>query len=221
MSRGVEQIHHLLEILDRRSLRERIYILLTIIVLLVVGWNQMFFEPAMVARNKSLSESRRISNEIVQLHAEETVVIQKSTVDPDREVRKLIAQLDQAIKNIDRQLEEKLIHLLSPQQVPMLLQKLLKEQQSLKLIKMENLRPEQMMSALGDGLPTPLGIYSHALTMDLEGEYLKLLQYLQALEQMEQQVFWDMLTIDAEEFPAVKIRLQIHTLSLTEDWIGV
>ncbi len=221
MSKGMEQIQHYLIILDQRSLRERIYILLALIVLLVVAWNQMILEPSMAIRSKSLSESRRISNEIEQLHAEETVVIQKSTVSPDKEVRQSILQVKQAIKNIDRQLEGKLIHLLSPQQMPMLLQKLLKEQQSLTLIKMENLRPEQMMTLLDDGKQTPLGIYTHALTMELEGKYLKLLQYLQTLEQMEQQVFWDMLTIDSNDYPTIKIRLQIHTLSLTEDWIGV
>ena len=221
MSKGMEKIQNCFKIIDQRSLRERICILVALIVLLFVAWNQLFLEPSLATRNKLLGESKQISNEIQQLHTEETVTIQSSKADPDMEVRGLIAQMDQELKKIDKQLEGKLIHLLSPQQMPRLLQQLLKEQQSLKLISLENLRPEQMMTSRDDGTSAPLGIYIHALTMELEGKYLKLLQYLQALEQMKQQVFWDMLTIDAKEFPSVKIRLQIHTLSLTEDWIGV
>ena len=86
---------------------------------------------------------------------------------------------------------------------------------------MENLPAEPLMTSLETDKATPLGIYTHALNMELEGSYLQLLDYLQRLEQMEQRVFWDILTIDTKEFPTTKIRLQIHTLSLTEDWIGV
>ncbi len=221
MSKGKKQLLRYVVMLDQRSLRERIYILLALIILLGVGWNQLFLEPSIAARGKNLTEMTRVNDEMVLLHAAEAVVVQQATIDPDQEVRQQIAQLDQAINDLDRKLEARLIDLVSPQRMPVLLQKLLKKQKALHLIKMENLPPEQMMTSLDGEKATPLGIYIHALNMELEGSYLKLLTYLQALEQMEQRVFWDILTIETEGLPVARIRLQIHTLSLTEDWIGV
>jgi MSHA biogenesis protein MshJ len=221
MSNYNARLQHYIGILNHRSLRERVYIFLTLIVLLIVAWDQLLLEPAIVARKKVKTDIARLNTEIAQLHAEETIVMQKATLDPDLELRKMIAQLDQALNVLNQQLTEKFVNLLSPREMPQLLKNLLKEQKSLKLIKMENLPPEPMMSTGGDGKATSLGIYIHALTMELEGNYLKLLTYLESLEQMEQRVFWDILTIDAKGSSPPQIRLQIHTLSLSEDWIGV
>jgi len=217
----MKKLQHYAEIIDQRSLRERIYILLAFLVLLIAGWAQLFLEPSLAKRKTNLSEVSQVSTEIALLHAEETAALQAARVDPDLALRVQIAQLDLAIDKLDRKLEAKLVNLLSPRQMPILLQKLLKKQKALHLSKMENLPPRPMVTLAEDGIDVPLGIYIHGLNMEMEGSYLKLLSYLEDLEQMEQQVFWDVLSIDTQEFPLTKIRLQIHTLSLTEDWIGV
>jgi MSHA biogenesis protein MshJ len=217
----MEQLRQFGEILDRRSLRERIFILLALVAALVFGWNQLFFESSRVARKKALNEIEQVGSEIVLLQAEEQAFLRAAKQDPDTELRQQIVQLEQASSDLDRQFEAKLGDLLSPRQMPVLLQQLLKKQRSLQLLKMENLPPEPMMRSSDKGEAKPVGIYIHALNMELEGSYLKLLNYLQALEQLEQRVFWDILTIDTKEFPVARISLRIHTLSLKEAWIGV
>ncbi len=208
------------EMLDRRSVRERVLILLTFLVLLLVAWNFLIFEPALAARRKTVSGIGQLKSEILQLKAEKQIIQQQAEVDPDRENRQQITQLQELIGDFDRKLEARLINLLSPQQMPVLLQKILKQQKGLHLIAMENLPPESILPQAEGEAPRP-GLYRHALSMEVEGSYLRLLNYLETLERMPQRVFWDILTIDNKGFPVARIHLQLHTLSLSEDWIGV
>lgn len=219
MSSYRAQLQLYVAMLNRRSLRERAMILMTLVVVLVVVWNALLIEPSLVARKKTLGEIGRLKGEIALLSAEEMVSRQQASVDPDQESRQQIDQLKAAIAEFDRKLEEHLVDLLSPEEMSILLQKILKQQKGLRLITMENL-PAEPLFAQKEGEKSQIGLYRHALRMELEGRYLNLLAYLEILEKLPHKVFWDILTVDTKEFPLTRIRLQIHTLSLKEDWIG-
>jgi MSHA biogenesis protein MshJ len=47
------------------------------------------------------------------------------------------------------------------------------------------------------------------------------LRYLQALEKLPWRFFWDSVSYQVMEYPDSVVRLELHTLSLSEDWIGV
>lgn len=220
MSSSESQLKLYAGMLNLRSLRERALILLTLLVLLTVGWDFLFLEPAFMKRRKVLGEIQRVNTEISQLRADGLIVRRQAKVDPDLESRQQIAQFQELIADFDRKLEDKLVDLLSPREMPGLLQNILKQQNGLRLIAMENLPPTPLLLQ-GEGERAVPGLYRHALSMEMEGSYLKLLVYLEKLEKMPQRVFWDILTIDSKKYPISRIRLQIHTLSLTEDWIGV
>ena len=47
------------------------------------------------------------------------------------------------------------------------------------------------------------------------------LRYLQALEALPWRFFWDSVDYQVIAYPQSTVRLKLHTLSLSEDWIGV
>lgn len=208
------------ELFDQRSLRERALVLITLLILLVFSWNVFILEPATVKRKRSQAEISRLETEITHLRTEAELVRQRATADPDLASRQRIVQLREVIGGLDRKLEARLVDLLSPREMPGLLQDLLKRQRALKLMTLENLQPLPMLTGV-EGAESPPGLYRHGLMLELEGSYLGLLSYLKALEGLSQQVFWDILVIEAKAYPLMRVKLQVHTLSLSEDLIGV
>ena len=64
-------------------------------------------------------------------------------------------------------------------------------------------------------------LHSHGFALEFSGGYLATLNYLQALERLPWRFFWDSVSYEVEDYPRSLVRLRLHTLSLSEDWIGV
>ena len=47
-----------------------------------------------------------------------------------------------------------------------------------------------------------------------------MLAYLRQLEQLPRSMVWEDVAIETVRYPETIVRLQVHTLSLTEGWIG-
>ena len=57
--------------------------------------------------------------------------------------------------------------------------------------------------------------------MTLEGSYFQTLSFLKRLEDMESGFFWRSVDYQVTDYPKAQIVIQIMTLSLEEEWIGV
>ena len=57
--------------------------------------------------------------------------------------------------------------------------------------------------------------------MTLQGRYLDLLTYLNALEALPWQIFWSQAQMDARDYTAVRVTVTVFTLSLDKDWLVV
>ena len=64
-------------------------------------------------------------------------------------------------------------------------------------------------------------MYRHGLQLELEGSYLATLAYLKALQALPWEFYWDEVRLQVDKYPTAKITIVVHTLSLTEGWIGV
>ena len=57
--------------------------------------------------------------------------------------------------------------------------------------------------------------------LTLKGNYLDGLAYLEAVERLPWHIYWARLEFSADEYPQNDIVLELRTLSLDEEWIGV
>ncbi|SFV05046.1 type II secretion system protein GspM [Pseudoduganella namucuonensis] len=64
-------------------------------------------------------------------------------------------------------------------------------------------------------------LYRHGVEIVLQGSYLDMLAYMEALEKMPAQLFWGKATLSAEEYPKSTLTLTLYTLSLDQKWIAL
>ena len=57
--------------------------------------------------------------------------------------------------------------------------------------------------------------------LELEGSYLDCLAYLTEVERLPWQIYWHSIQLDSQNPPRNRIVIELYTLSLEEDWIGV
>ena len=70
-------------------------------------------------------------------------------------------------------------------------------------------------------LPQQAVLHRHGFAIEFSGSYLATLNYLEALESLPWRFFWDSVSYEVLDYPKSIVRLKLHTLSLSEDWIGV
>ncbi|ELX08229.1 hypothetical protein Jab_2c02750 [Janthinobacterium sp. HH01] len=68
--------------------------------------------------------------------------------------------------------------------------------------------------------PAPL-LYRHGVQLVLQGSYLEMIDYLEALEALPTQLFWGAAALDAEQYPQARLTLTLYTLSLDQKWIAL
>ncbi|OEZ59149.1 type II secretion system protein GspM [Duganella sp. HH105] len=68
--------------------------------------------------------------------------------------------------------------------------------------------------------PAPL-LYRHGVQLVLQGSYLEMIDYLDALEALPSQLFWGAAALDAEQYPQARLTLTLYTLSLDQKWIAL
>ena len=85
--------------------------------------------------------------------------------------------------------------------------------------------PTRPMRELADGAAEPTtvasGPYVHPVELIVEGQYLDVLQYLRALEALPWRFNWKVLELKTTTYPLNRVRIEMSTLSMDKDWIGV
>ncbi len=210
--------------LDKLSLREKVLLILMMLVTLAGAVDMLAVGPQKV-QQKLLRDQLAVARSDIQVFEVELAGAQaRISADPDRENRAQLAQLQQQLAELDRQLESLALELIAPREMPGVLEELLLRQRDLRLLRVENLPPEPLLITAAGENPTGTeapNVYRHGLRLEFSGGYQQVLAYLQALEGMKQQMFWSSLDLQVEEYPRARVVLTVYTLSLKKEWIGV
>ena len=186
-------------------------------VILIVGFS---------LADSSLARQRLLSKEIVKAQsdaamakAQAEVIVRQLAEDPDAQARKRIAALSNETRSLDTQMQGLNRGLIAPEQMSEILQKMLSRDRGVRLVGLKTLP----VSHLIDGKQTNNGanVYKHGIEITLQGRYLDMLDYLDRLEGLPWQMFWSQASMDAKDYPAVRITVTVFTLSLDEDWLVV
>jgi len=216
----------LLEKFAALSMRERILILLAIFAvtyqladLLVL--DRMFQQIQQV--NEAMARDNRA---IANLNNELNTLSTRVQDDPNKELRSRIALARKDLDALQARLEEATGDLITPQDMSRFLEELLIQESELTMLRLQTLSVRPLLaSAAGQdpvksAQPGPV-LHQHGFAIEFSGGYLATLRYLQALEKLPWRFFWDSVSYEVKEYPDSVVRLKLHTLSLSEDWIGV
>ncbi|SFR84936.1 MSHA biogenesis protein MshJ [Marinobacter daqiaonensis] len=209
---------------DERPIRERGLILVTVLALIALtGW-ELWAGPAMDRVSRLQGELAGVRSEQASLQSREAELEQLLQQDPSAELRQTLAARQRRLEQLDRQITETTGQLIPPRAMVVMLQDMLATEEDLELVGVRLLAPEAIFAeeddARGQENPEAL-MYAHEADITVRGGYLKVLNYLQRLESLDERLGWVLLEYEAGEWPRGTARVRVRTLSLEPAWLGV
>jgi len=216
ISQLLEKLEPLMARVDNMSLRERLLVFVTGLMLVGSAWYLVLMQPLDQQATKSRTEIASLRERIGMYNQNlEVEALQISGADTGE--REKLARIQGRLDEINERMGGYVAELIDPAQMSLVLQDLLKKQSKLRLIRVRNVSPKAM-SASADALTTTF--YRHGLEIEFEGSYLACLEYLERIEDLPWRFYWQLLDIEVLEYPRNRIRLEVSTLSPDVEWIG-
>lgn len=224
---------------DALSLRERVLTSAAALVVLIALFNVLVFKRLETRRTVLAQQLTQITATIADTAAAENgpdatgAALQRTVA--------LTAQLSQ----VTARLNSRSAGLIPPQRMTQVIHDVLSRQQGVTLVSLRNLAPYALIdgpdgkgaggqppgassdSAASQAVPAAEftraseGPYVHSVEMVLQGRYLDVLTYLQALEGLQWHFYWQSLALDATRYPTTRVTVRLGTVSMSRDWIDL
>lgn len=202
--------------IDALSRRERLLVMITMLTVITVVWQFMVMEPLGHRADASRIELESLRDRTDKANTSlEHQILQLASAGRDDRIQ--AALIRQRIDEINRELGNYAAELIDPSEMALVLEGVLRQQNSLSLISIRNTTPELLVA---DRENTTTSFYRHGLEIELEGSYADCLRYLTAIEALPWRLYWQVLDIETLDYPTNRVRLEVSTLSLNEEWIG-
>lgn len=227
---NLDKWHQLREKTADLSLRERSIIAGTAVVIVVFIWLQTAFTAYESQHKKNLSDKATLAQDASfqgnQLR-ELTALLEH---DPNAALRKDQERLKNNLRELRLKIERRMSNLVAPEDMAGLMKQVLADYKGLRLLSAKNLpveplnitidRDEANAKRASETAATQAIIFTHGFEMELKGSYFQAVEYLQQLEALSG-FYWRVLHYEVDQYPNARIKIQLSTLSLEEDWIGV
>lgn len=217
-----ERIRALAAIIDGRSLSERRLLSAASVIVLATAWFALLQAPLRQQLESTRQELVAAGHELAAERAGFEEMQRLLQNDPHAQRRAQLERTRQELQRLDTVLAERALKIVSPTQMVQALRDVLERQRGLRLQSLENL-PVEPAFRLTDGTPATTdvpSVYRHRVRMELHGDYLAVLRYLDALEQLPWRFQWDSFAIETDAYPVARVVMYLSTLSLGESWIG-
>lgn len=229
----MERLAKLAQSVDRLSLRERLFVLAA--GLFVVGglWEAVLAGPLTAREQRANGRVTALQARLLELDASlSAAAAGVSEGVPDQLAR--LQALRASVQARDEEMRVFTTDLVDPAQMRAVLEELLRRQDGLTLVSAVNLPAQPMLDDEGASTPPadptssaaePASdapkLYRHSFVLRLRGNYLDCLRYLEDVERLPWQIYWSRLELATDEYPVNDIVIELATLSLDEEWIGV
>lgn len=211
-----KQLRPYLKKIDALSRRERLLVMITGLAFIAVIWHITLMEPLGRRADASRIELTSLRERIETANRSlEEQILQIASEGGEQRAR--VGMLTERIDEINDELGNYAAELIDPAEMARVLENILEDQSGLSLVRMQNTGPERLDAADDeDGI----AFYRHGLEIEVIGSYADCLDYLAAIESLPWRLYWQLLDLEVIEYPQNRIRLEVSTLSLDEEWIG-
>jgi len=217
------------------SLRERAILAVTGVVLISVIWLQVVYTDIEVGQKEVAQQQSELNKQRVAQSERLNELVSLLAHDPNSALRQEQKSLNETLLSLRTKIEGRLSHLIAPEKMADVMKQVLSDYKGLTLLSAKNLpvEPLQLETTAAEKIghknlsditrdqsePQAV-IFAHGFEMVLSGNYFQALAFLQYLESMRG-FYWESLSYKVSQYPKAKITVQLNTLSLEEDWIGV
>jgi len=127
-----------------------------------------------------------------------------------------IERLEKQIADVERALAARQETLIAPERLPALLRDIVGRSKGVELDSVRVLPGAAVRSAAG-----ATGLYRHGVEIALKGSYFDLLRYLEELEKRGAALLWGAVELQVDDYPEVKLRIVIQTLSRNASLLAI
>lgn len=222
-----QRIAKIAESVDRLSLRERLFVFAAGLVIVGGLWEAALAAPLEARKQLANEKVEALRGRLQQLDAALTTAADGMSEGMPNRLDRLTSLRERVAAN-DEEMRVYTSDLVDPQQMRLVLEELLRRQAGLKLLSATNLPARRVLEDDSDPAEPQARedtdaprLYRHTLVLELEGSYLDCLTYLETVERLPWHLYWSRLDFAVDEYPRNKIVIELRTLSLDEEWIGV
>ena len=209
---------------DALTLRERLFVFAALLIVIGGAWEAFLATPLDHREGLAVARLEEARKRLAELDASFDAASQGIGDGMSGNLSRLQV-LRQQVSEGEESMRIFTSDLVDPAQMRFVLEDLLRGRPGLELVSMSNLRVEPVIKTESDGPGTEQiatsALFRHGLVVVLEGRYLDCLAYLDSVERLPWHLYWGSLELDANGYPRSRITIELHTLSLEEEWIGV
>lgn len=206
--------------LNGRSLRERVFILLTGLVILLVLWDALLLQPLRRERSDASIQLQQVAQRQSDVAASLATLEAESRRDPNQELRLREQELQTDINTLSARISTLHGGISNPRQSLTTLATLLADRSGLSLVTLENLPAEPLTNREGD-TPVATGLYIHRVRLVLDSNFHGVLDYLSLLNDLPGGVFWESFELSVPEWPTNRAELILYSIAAGDAWLGV
>jgi MSHA biogenesis protein MshJ len=214
----IERLASVRDWLEARNSRELIVLAAAACAGIVLLVEALAWAPARKRLHDAEAQVASFESQRSVLQGELDTLDQQEALDPDAAVRRQLDAFEGQVGTIDQKLQGQALQLIAPEQARSVLQALIANVRGLRMVGLKTEPARPLVETQGLDLPV---LYRHGLVIDLEGDYLALIGYLQALEQLPWRLYWYGVEVTADKPGARRFRLRLYTVSLRKEWIRV
>lgn len=216
--------------LETRKPAEKVLILAAFCAAVFMVWLTFGFDPIRAEIDSAQAQINSVSRQIAAQRTAYNNMQAQSDEDPSQFAIERIQFLTRQQEAIDGEINSLAGDLVTPAQMTTMLTSVLERQDGLQLVSFNNVEAVPLaiganQQASGDSTlqESQLGgqVFSHGLVIEFQGDFFATLSYLQYLEDLTGNFFWDTLDFQIQQWPMATVTLQIHTLSTDRGFIGV
>lgn len=206
----------LLARIDDMSLRERAMLFASIsLVILLVAYAALL-DPVLRKQKSLIDRVARDQNQINEIRGQIEQIVRAGDAKGRHPEQVAVDALEHQVAELDRSLAAKQSGLIAPERLPALLKDILGRSKGVEL---ESLR-------LLPGVPVKAGtgetsLYRHGVELAVKGSYFELLQYLEELEKRSSVLLWGSVELQVDQYPDVRLRVVIHSLSRNASLLAI
>lgn len=209
-----ERLTSMLEKYRELSLRERKLTLITVHVVIAAVYMVFIAGPIWNTAITERKQANEIETTVLRQEAHLQRLRSTPVLDPNDAIRDDIEKVLSQKKLVDERIQSLTDTLVSPENMPSVLESMLTQDRRLKLISLKNTEGESV--ALGAEF-SDVDLYKHGMTIRMEADYPSLMNYLKRLDAMPWKLYWKTLEYSVEEYPTGELFLEVFTLSTREE----
>jgi len=193
---------------DRLSLRERVLTAAATLTILIASFQVLVFQRLELHRKQLTQQLSDIVAAGSDTAGQDAGATLQHTIALAGQLRQVTARLDSQSAG-----------LIPPQRMTQVIHDVLSRQQGVTLISLHSIPPRELALTDGSGAAASNGPYVHSVVLVMQGQYLDVLAYLQALEGLPWHFYWQSLELDATHYPVTRVTVRLGTVSMSHDWI--